>query len=171
MLVNPNNHALDGGPVTSEMEKEAVADLAAMLGIGEPFLGPPDLERHDREPRGAVGARELHPDKGVAFGANAHYTHARMCQVLRLPATEVAAGPQAGSTSTRSRPCARGDVGTVVLTAGTTGLGAVDRVDEASRCASGTACASTSMPRTAGSSRCSTTRPPRCARSAPPTRS
>ena len=28
-------------------------------------------------------------------------------------------------------PCARGDVGTVVLTAGTTGLGAVDRIDEA----------------------------------------
>ena len=38
MLVNPNNHALDGGPVTSEMEKEAVAELAAMLGLGEPSL-------------------------------------------------------------------------------------------------------------------------------------
>ena len=55
MLVNPNNHALDGGPVTSEMEKEAVADLAALLGIGEPVPRAPDLERHDREPRGVVG--------------------------------------------------------------------------------------------------------------------
>ncbi|HEX7992852.1 MAG TPA: aspartate aminotransferase family protein, partial [Streptosporangiaceae bacterium] len=33
MLVNPNNHALDGGKVTSEMEKEVVAELAAMFGL------------------------------------------------------------------------------------------------------------------------------------------
>jgi glutamate/tyrosine decarboxylase-like PLP-dependent enzyme len=32
MLVNPNNHALDGGKVTSEMEKEVVAELATMFG-------------------------------------------------------------------------------------------------------------------------------------------
>ena len=55
MLVNPNNHALDGGPVTSEMEKEAVAELAAMLGLAEPSLGHLTVERHDREPRGVVG--------------------------------------------------------------------------------------------------------------------
>src|SRR3712207_7198197 len=30
MCVNPNNHALDGRPVTSEMEKEAAAELGAM---------------------------------------------------------------------------------------------------------------------------------------------
>ena len=29
MLVNPNNHALDGGPATSEMEKEVVARAGA----------------------------------------------------------------------------------------------------------------------------------------------
>src|SRR5215468_7308282 len=34
MLVNPNNHALDGGKVTSELEKEVVAQLAAMFGFG-----------------------------------------------------------------------------------------------------------------------------------------
>ena len=33
MLINPNNHALDGGPATSAMEKEAVAQLAAMFGL------------------------------------------------------------------------------------------------------------------------------------------
>ena len=33
MLINPNNHALDGGRATSEMEKEAVAQLAAMFGL------------------------------------------------------------------------------------------------------------------------------------------
>src|SRR4051812_29380799 len=30
--VNPNNHALDGGRASSRMEKEAVAQLAAMVG-------------------------------------------------------------------------------------------------------------------------------------------
>ena len=82
MLVNPNNHALDGGPVTSEMEKEAVADLAALLGIGEPFLGHLTSSGTIANLEALWVARELHPDKGVAFGANAHYTHERMCAVL-----------------------------------------------------------------------------------------
>src|SRR2546428_8473984 len=32
MWINPNNHALDGGRASSAMEKEAVADLAHMIG-------------------------------------------------------------------------------------------------------------------------------------------
>ena len=32
MRVNPNNHALDGGPATAAMEREAVADLMRMAG-------------------------------------------------------------------------------------------------------------------------------------------
>ena len=39
MLVNPNNHALDGGKVTSEMEKEVVAELAAMFGFAHATSG------------------------------------------------------------------------------------------------------------------------------------
>ena len=31
MWINPNNHALDGGRATSAMEKEAVAEIAAMF--------------------------------------------------------------------------------------------------------------------------------------------
>src|SRR5437660_10176217 len=37
MWINPNNHALDGGRATSAMEKEAVAEIAGMLG-GRSFL-------------------------------------------------------------------------------------------------------------------------------------
>src|SRR6267142_16782 len=33
MLLNPNNHALDGGPATAEMEKESVGRLATMFGL------------------------------------------------------------------------------------------------------------------------------------------
>ena len=132
MLVNPNNHALDGGPVTSQMEKEAVADLAAMLGIAEPFLGHLTSSGTIANLEALWVAREVHPDKGVAYGANAHYTHARMCEVLRMPSTAVPADALGRiDLDALEAVCARGDVGTVVLTAGTTGLGAVDRVDEA----------------------------------------
>src|SRR5271157_1696667 len=34
--INPNNHALDGGRASSAMEKEAVAEIAAMFGWGNP---------------------------------------------------------------------------------------------------------------------------------------
>ena len=37
--INPNNHALDGGRASSEMEKEAVAHIAEMVGWGESHLG------------------------------------------------------------------------------------------------------------------------------------
>ena len=33
--INPNNHALDGGRASSAMEKEAVAQIAAMFGWKE----------------------------------------------------------------------------------------------------------------------------------------
>src|SRR5690625_6995992 len=39
MSINPNNHALDGGPPTSEMEKESVQMLGEMVGYEKPFLG------------------------------------------------------------------------------------------------------------------------------------
>src|SRR5579885_3865727 len=35
LWINPNNHALDGGRATSRMEKEAVAEIAAMFGWRE----------------------------------------------------------------------------------------------------------------------------------------
>src|SRR5262245_33527835 len=35
MYINPNNHALDGGRATSALEKEAVAEIAAMFGWKE----------------------------------------------------------------------------------------------------------------------------------------
>ena len=132
MLVNPNNHALDGGPATSEMEKEVVAELAALLGLAAPSLGHLTSSGTIANLEALWVARELHPDKGVVFGANAHYTHARMCQVLRMPARSVPAGADGRiDLDALDAECARGDVGTVVLTGGTTGLGAVDRIDEA----------------------------------------
>src|SRR5919202_2186268 len=87
MLLNPNNHALDGGPATAEMEKEVVAQLAAMFGLPR-HLGHLTASGTIANLEALWVARELHPGKAIVSGANAHYTHARMCQVLGVEARE-----------------------------------------------------------------------------------
>src|ERR687890_277763 len=81
MLLNPNNHALDGGPATAQMEKEAVAQLAAMFGL-ERHLGHLTASGTIANLEALWVARELHPDRTIVSGANAHYTHARVSAVL-----------------------------------------------------------------------------------------
>jgi glutamate/tyrosine decarboxylase-like PLP-dependent enzyme len=114
------------------MEKEAVAELAQMLGLAEPNLGHLTASGTIANLEALWVARELHPDKGVAYGANAHYTHGRMCEVLRMPGRTVPATPDGRiDLDALDALCAGDEIGTVVLTGGTTGLGAVDRIDEA----------------------------------------
>jgi glutamate/tyrosine decarboxylase-like PLP-dependent enzyme len=130
MLINPNNHALDGGPATGQMEKEAVAQLAAMFGLGT-HLGHLTSSGTIANLEALYVARELHPGRGVAYSEEAHYTHARMCGVLGVEATPVAADAAGRmDLSALDDLLARGRIGTVVATAGTTGLGAVDPVHE-----------------------------------------
>ncbi|HET9093492.1 MAG TPA: aminotransferase class I/II-fold pyridoxal phosphate-dependent enzyme [Solirubrobacteraceae bacterium] len=132
MLINPNNHALDGGPGASGLEREVVASLAAMFGLAEPCLGHLTSSGTIANLEALWVARELHPGKRIVYGAGAHYTHGRMCGLLGVPATVVAAGPDGRiDLDAVEAECRRGDVGTVVLTLGSTGLGAVDRIDEA----------------------------------------
>ena len=78
-------------------------------------------------------ARELHPGKAVVFGANAHYTHARMCARARARGVRGAGGRRRPDRPRRRREAvrARGDIGTVVVTAGTTGTGMVDDIARA----------------------------------------
>jgi glutamate/tyrosine decarboxylase-like PLP-dependent enzyme len=77
-------------------------------------------------------ARQLHPDRGVAYSSDAHYTHQRMCQLLGLPGHSVPTDPRGRMDLDVLESTLRAErIGTVVLTAGTTGLGAVDPIDEA----------------------------------------
>src|SRR4051795_4576204 len=128
MLLNPNNHALDGGPATAEMEKEAVAQVAAMFGF-EQHLGHLTASGTIANLEALWVARELHPDAAIISGDNAHYTHARVSAVLGARHETVpqdAAGRlDLDALEQRLR---RGGVGTVVATPGTTALGAVDDV-------------------------------------------
>ena len=132
MMINPNNHALDGGPATAQMEKEVVAQLAAMFGYGRDFLGHLTSSGTIANLEALFVAREIHPTKGIAYSADAHYTHSRMCHLLGIPGYPVptdAAGRM--DLSALEELLASGTVGTVVMTAGTTGLGAIDPIHHA----------------------------------------
>src|ERR1700754_3025094 len=130
--VNTNNHALDGGPATSEMEKEVVRDLAAMFGLPDDALGHLTASGTIANLEALWIARQLHPGKAVVHGANAHYTHSRMCGVLGVEALEAPADADGRlDLDAVDALCRAHDVGTVVVTAGSTGTGTVDRVEQA----------------------------------------
>ncbi len=130
MLINPNNHALDGGPATAAMEKEAVAQLAAMFGLPA-HLGHLTTSGTIANLEALYVARELHPGRAVAYSAEAHYTHARMCGVLGIEGIAVPAdGTGRMDIGALEQALAGGRAGTVVATAGTTGPGAIDPVHQ-----------------------------------------
>jgi glutamate/tyrosine decarboxylase-like PLP-dependent enzyme len=129
MLINPNNHALDGGPATAAMEKEVVTGLAAMFGLDE-HLGHLTSSGTIANLEALFVARELHPSLGVAYSTEAHYTHARMCRVLAMEGHPVGVDPSGRmDIAALDEVLAQGRVGTVVVTAGTTGVGVVEPVD------------------------------------------
>ncbi|MEU3755491.1 aminotransferase class V-fold PLP-dependent enzyme [Streptomyces olivoreticuli] len=126
MLVNSNNHALDGGPATSAMEEEVVDRLAAMFGFEE-HLGHLTSSGTQANLEALFVARESRPGKGVVVGVEGHYTHTRMCHLLGVQAHMVATDDRGRmDTAALERVLSTGNVGTVVATAGTTALGAVD---------------------------------------------
>ncbi len=133
-LINPNNHALDGGPPTGQMEKEVVQALAAMLHFPETALGHLTGGGTMANLEALWVARCLHPDRAVAFSQEAHYTHARMSALLQLEAIELPVDAEGRMDLEALEAALRtGRIGTVVLTAGTTGRGVVDPIADALR--------------------------------------
>ncbi|MFB6931337.1 pyridoxal phosphate-dependent decarboxylase family protein [Streptomyces chartreusis] len=131
MLINPNNHALDGGPATAQMEREAIEQLAAMFGY-DTHLGHLTTSGTIANLEALFVARELHPGKGVAYSTEAHYTHGRMCRVLGVEGHPVPVDDRGAMDLEALEQLLRTDrVGTVVLTAGTTALGVVEPIHEA----------------------------------------
>lgn len=130
MRINPNNHALDGGPATSRMEQEATDLLGAMFGMPD-ALGHLTSSGTIANLEALFVARETRPGRAVAFSSEAHYTHSRMCRLLGVPAVQVPVD-DAGRLDVPALDAlmTEQDIGTVVVTAGSTALGAVDPIDE-----------------------------------------
>ena len=126
MLINPNNHALDGGPATARMEKEVVADLAGMFGFTD-HLGHLTSSGTIANLEALWVAREERPGSAVAVSRDAHYTHERMCHVLGMDVVPIEVD-EFGRMDLQALADALDscDIGTIVATVGTTGLGAID---------------------------------------------
>lgn len=129
MSINPNNHALDGGPPTSEMEKESVQMLGEMVGYEKPFLGHLTSGGTVANLEALFVAREIRPGKAIAASANAHYTHQRMSRVLNTPFLTIPTDPSGMPDISFVEENAE-KIGTVVVTTGTTGLGVVEPLEE-----------------------------------------
>lgn len=130
MALNPNNHALDGGRASSAMEKEAVAAIAQMLGwqthLGH-LCGGGTMANFEAL---WVG-RELHPGRAVAASAQAHYTHSRLSALLGVPFRAIPVDDRGRmNVPALEQSLASGEIGTVVVTLGTTAAGAVDPLPE-----------------------------------------
>jgi tyrosine decarboxylase/aspartate 1-decarboxylase len=130
MWINPNNHALDGGRATSAMEKEAVAEIARMFGW-ESFLGHLCGGGTIANLEALWVAGQLQPGKKILASGQAHYTHSRISGVLQLEFESVACDSRGRmDMDALAKRAARGDVGTVVATMGTTATGSVDPLPE-----------------------------------------
>lgn len=126
LWVNPNNHALDGGRASSVMEKECIAAIGTMFGLDDPLghlCGGGTMA--NLEALWVAGRKR--PGKTILASSQAHYTHSRISDVLGLSFESVpVTGDGRMDTEALERRLECGDIGAVVATLGTTGLGAVD---------------------------------------------
>src|SRR6266566_2817582 len=130
MWINPNNHALDGGRATSQMEKEAVAEIAGMFGWKN-FLGHLCGGGTMANLEALWAAGQLNPGKKILASEQAHYTHGRISSVLQLPFESLPCDARGRmDVHALTKRLERGGVGAVVATMGTTATGSVDPLPE-----------------------------------------
>ena len=128
--INPNNHALDGGRASSAMEKEAVAELARMIGWAE-HLGHLTSGGTMANLEALWVAGQLAPKKAIVASEQAHYTHKRISGVLQLPFEAIPCDARGRiSVDALENRLVKGGVGAVVATVGTTATGSVDPLEE-----------------------------------------
>ncbi|MBM2840165.1 MAG: Tyrosine decarboxylase [Bacteroidetes bacterium] len=126
MWINPNNHALDGGRASSAMEKEAVAEIARMVGW-EKHLGHLCAGGTMANLEALWVAGQLHPGKKVVASQQAHYTHSRISAVLGLQFESIPCDRSGRlDVGLLKQRLEHGNIGTVVATIGTTAIGSVD---------------------------------------------
>lgn len=130
LRLNPNNHGYDGGRASSIMEREAVAEIAAMFGWREHLghlCGGGTLANLEA----LWVARERRPGLAVAASEQAHYSHRRLAGLLAVPFVALPCDARGRlDPAALERRLEAGGVGTVVATLGTSAAGAVDPLDE-----------------------------------------
>jgi len=130
MAINPNNHARDGGRASSQMEIEAVAQIAGMFGWDR-HLGHLTSGGTFANLEALWVAGQLAPNKRIVAQEQSHYTHQRISSVLKLPFSSIPSDNLGRmDLNALEDELRRGDVGTVVATMGATAIGSVDPLPE-----------------------------------------
>lgn len=130
MFINPNNHALDGGRASSKMEKEAVEEIASMFGWKN-YLGHLTGGGTMANLEALWIAGQINPGKKILASEQAHYTHNRISKVLQLQFESVECDNRGRmNINSLEKKLSKRNVGTVVVTMGTTATGAVDSLKE-----------------------------------------
>jgi glutamate/tyrosine decarboxylase-like PLP-dependent enzyme len=146
MTLNPNNHARDGGRASSAMEIDAVAEIAAMFGWDQ-FLGhltsggtmanlealwvAGEIDEGRGTERQGTGGSGTRARTRIVGSEQAHYTHRRISAVLKLAYGDIPADHRGRmDLNALEKELRKGDVGTVVVTMGTTAIGAIDPLPE-----------------------------------------
>lgn len=83
MLSNPNNHAYEGGPVTTEMEMEVTDLLLKFAGFNKGW-GHITSGGSLANMEALWAARDYYPDGTVYFSEVSHYSWKRICSILRI---------------------------------------------------------------------------------------
>ncbi len=130
MQLNPNNHALDGGPATAELEREAVDQVAKMFGF-DTYLGHLTSSGTLANLEALWVSRNLHPEKMIAYSKHAHYTHGRMCEVICARSISINNDKHGKMDLNDLEDKLKNfSIGTVVVITGTTALGALDPLEQ-----------------------------------------
>ena len=129
LWLNPNNHALDASRASSPMEKEAVAEIARMVGW-DTHLGHLTGGGTMANLEALWVAGQTKPGAVIVASRQAHYTHQRISAVLNLPFEPVDTDRLGRmDLNALEHRLSAGDVGTVVATIGSTATGSVDPLE------------------------------------------
>ncbi len=130
LWINPNNHALDGGRASSAMEKEAVSQIATLFGWNN-ALGHLCSGGTMANLEALWVAGQLKPEEAIAASEQAHYTHQRISDVLKLPFRAIPCHSNGQMDIAALENILQTEkIALVVATIGTTGTGSVDPLPE-----------------------------------------
>jgi glutamate/tyrosine decarboxylase-like PLP-dependent enzyme len=130
LWTNPNAHSSGGGRASAQMEREAVAQVARMFGWSR-FAGHLCGGGTIANAEALWVASRRRPGAGIVASDQAHYCHARTSRALGLRFESLASDRALRlDTAALAARLARGGIGVVIATLGTTASGSSDAIAE-----------------------------------------
>lgn len=131
MLSNPNNHAYEGGPVTTEMEMEAVELMLKFTGLNEGW-GHLCSGGSLANMEALWAARDFYSEGKVCFSEVSHYSWKRICKILGIKNYKEMPVDQFFRMDINSleEELKKNKVMFVMANLGSTGAGSVDNLEE-----------------------------------------